>query len=44
MAALLKDGKAPVTGLWSEKAGKTYDAVIKMTDRQKYVTFSLEFY
>ena len=44
VAALLKDGKAPVTGLWSEKAGKTYDAVIKMTDRQKYVTFSLEFY
>ena len=44
VAALLKDGRAPVTGLWSEKAGRTYDAVIKMTDRQKYVTFSLEFY
>ena len=37
VAALLKDGRAPVTGLWSEKADKTYDAVITMTDRQKYV-------
>lgn len=32
VTALLKDGRAPVTGLWSEKAGKTYNATVELSD------------
>jgi DNA topoisomerase-3 len=39
-AALLKDGKAAVKGLYSEKSGKTYDAVILLADTGgKYVNY-----
>jgi DNA topoisomerase-3 len=39
-AALLKDGKAGVKGLYSEKSGKTYDAVILLADTGgKYVNY-----
>jgi DNA topoisomerase-3 len=31
-ADLLKDGKAAVKGLYSEKSGKTYDAVVILAD------------
>lgn len=43
-AALLKDGKVKMTGLYSEKKGIFYDAVITMDDTGgKYVNFKLEF-
>ena len=43
MAALLKDGRAHVTGLYSEKSGKTYDATVVLEDTGQYVNFKLEF-
>ena len=43
-AALLKEGRASVSGLYSEKTGKTYDAVVLLDDTGgKYVNFRLEF-
>lgn len=43
-AALLKNGRAPVTGLFSEKKGVLYDATIVMEDTGgKFVRFKLEF-
>ncbi|MBD5549878.1 MAG: DNA topoisomerase 3 [Lachnospiraceae bacterium] len=43
-AALLKDGRVPMSGLYSEKTGKTYDAVVVLDDTGgKYVNFRLEF-
>lgn len=38
-----KDGRAHVTGLYSEKSGKTYDATVVMEDTGQYVNFKLEF-
>jgi DNA topoisomerase-3 len=39
-AALLKDGKAHIKGLYSEKSDKTYDAVILLADTgEKYVNY-----
>ena len=43
VAALLKDGRARVTGLYSEKSGKTYDATVVLEDTGQYVNFKLEF-
>ena len=43
MAALLKDGHTHVTGLYSEKSGKTYDATIVLEDDGRYANFKLEF-
>ena len=43
MAALLKDGRARVTGLYSEKSGKTYDATVVLEDTGQYVNFKLDF-
>lgn len=43
-AALLKNGKVKMTGLYSEKKGILYDATIVMEDTKgKYVNFKLEF-
>ena len=43
-AALLKEGRTSVSGLYSEKTGKTYDAVVLLDDTGgKYVNFRLEF-
>jgi len=43
-AALLKDGKVRMTGLYSEKKGIMYDATVVMEDTGgKYVNFRLEF-
>ncbi len=43
-AALLKEGRVSVSGLYSEKTGKTYDAVVLLDDTGgKYVNFRLEF-
>jgi DNA topoisomerase-3 len=42
-AALLKDGKANVKGLFSAKSGKTYDAAILLADTGgKYVNYRFE--
>jgi DNA topoisomerase-3 len=42
-ASLLGDGKAQVKGLYSEKSGKTYDAVILLADTgEKYVNYRFE--
>lgn len=40
---LLKDGRAYVSGIYSEKTGKKYDAYIVMTDDGTKTTFSLDF-
>ena len=43
-AALLKEGRVSMSGLFSEKTGKTYDAVVVLDDTgEKYVNFKLEF-
>ena len=43
-AALLKEGRVSMSGLYSEKTGKTYDAVVVLDDTGgKYVNFRLEF-
>jgi DNA topoisomerase-3 len=49
-AALLEDGRVNMTGLYSEKTGKTYDAVVLLADTNphggnggKYVNFKLKF-
>ena len=43
-AAFLKEGRVSVSGLYSEKTGKTYDAVVLLDDTGgKYVNFRLEF-
>ena len=43
VAALLKDGRARLTGCYSEKTGKTYDATVVLEDDGQYVSFRLEF-
>ena len=41
---LLKNGRAKLKGCYSEKAGRTYDAIVLLDDTGgKYVNFSLEF-
>ena len=41
---LLKKGRTSVKGMWSEKKGATYDAVVVLDDTgEKYVRFKLEF-
>lgn len=43
-AALLKEGRISISGLYSEKTGRTYDAVVVLDDTgSKYVNFKLEF-
>lgn len=43
-AALLKEGRISMSGLYSEKTGRTYDAVVVLDDTGgKYVNFKLEF-
>ena len=41
--ALIRDGKVAVKGLYSQKAGKKYDATVCLDDTGKYVNFKLEF-
>ena len=43
VTALLKDGRAHVTGLYSEKTDKTYDATVMLEDDGKYANFKLAF-
>lgn len=41
---LLKNGKVKLTGCFSEKTGKTYDAIVLLDDTgDKYVNFKIEF-
>ena len=41
---LLKSGKVKLTGCFSEKTGKTYDAIVLLDDTGgKYVNFKIEF-
>ena len=43
-AALLKEGRISMSGLYSEKTGRTYDAEVILDDTGgKYVNFKLEF-
>ncbi len=42
-ATLLKDGRAKLTGCYSEKTGKTYDATVILEDTGGSVNFKLEF-
>jgi DNA topoisomerase-3 len=42
-AALLKDGRIFMSGLFSEKTGKTYDAFIVLEDTGKFANFKIEF-
>ena len=42
-AALLKDGRVQLSGCYSEKTQKTYDATVVMQDDGKQTNFSLEF-
>lgn len=43
-ASLLKDGRVSMTGLYSRKTGKSYDAVVVLDDTGgKYVNFKLNF-
>lgn len=42
-AALLKDGKAKVKGLYSERTGKTYDGTVLLCDTgDQYVNYRIE--
>jgi len=41
--SLLKDGRAKLTGCYSEKTGKTYDATVILEDTGERVNFRLEF-
>ena len=43
VAVLLKDGRIRLSGCYSERSGKTYDAVVVMNDDGQQVNFSLEF-
>ena len=44
VTALLKDGRARLTGCYSEKTGKTYDAIVILDDTGgKFVGFKLDF-
>ena len=42
-AELLKTGRAPLKGCWSEKTGKTYDAVVVLEDDGQRVGYKLVF-
>ena len=43
ISTMLKDGRVRVTGLYSEKIGKTYDATVVLEDDGQYANFKLEF-
>ena len=42
-ATLLKNGRIPVKGIFSEKTGKSYDATLVMTDGGAKTLYSLDF-
>ena len=42
VATLLKNGRMPVKGIFSEKTGKSYDATLVMTDDGSKTLYSLD--
>ena len=42
-AALIQDGKVKLSGCWSEKTGKTYDATVLLDDDGQRINYILEF-
>ena len=42
-SALLKNGRAPLIGCYSEKTGKTYDAVVLLEDDGQRTGYKLVF-
>lgn len=42
-ATLFKDGRVALTGLYSEKTGKTYDATVVLEDDGEHTLYKLEF-
>ena len=42
-ASLLKEGRVKLTGCWSEKTGKTYDATVILEDDGARTNYKLEF-
>lgn len=42
-AELLKNGRAFVKGIWSEKTGKTFDATLTLTDDGKLTRYGFDF-
>lgn len=42
-AALLKDGRIPVKGIFSEKTGKSFDAVLTLSDDGAKTIYALDF-
>ncbi|MGM9588853.1 MAG: DNA topoisomerase, partial [Faecousia sp.] len=42
-AELLKAGRAPLKGCWSEKAAKTYDATVLLVDDGQQTSYQLDF-
>ena len=42
-AALLKNGRAPLKGCYSEKTGKTYDASVLLEDDGQHTGYKLVF-
>ena len=43
VSTLLKDGRVPVKGIFSEKTGKSYDAVLTLTDDGTKTVYALDF-
>ena len=41
--SLLKNGRVAVKGIFSEKTGKSYDAVLTMSDDGKKTLYALDF-
>ena len=41
--ALLRDGKVMLTGCYSPKTGKSYDAIVQLNDDGEKVSFTMEF-
>jgi DNA topoisomerase-3 len=41
--ALLKDGRAFIKGLYSDRTKKTYDAFVVIDDTGEYVNYKIEF-
>ena len=41
--ALLKNGKVAISGLYSPKSRRNYDAVVCLDDTGEYVNFKLKF-
>jgi DNA topoisomerase-3 len=43
VSALLKDRRVKISGLYSQKTGKTYSAIISLDDTGTFVNYKMEF-